>query len=228
MKAGYREGMSAGKESDAMQVGFDEAFAQVGVPLGREVGNLRGIVSVLLTYLASKHQGKDLPEETSVSSLGTSGAPNSEGNTAAASVTARARAISTALATLSFVDIVPRDLAAEAHAEMHLAEMTTIDRAEKHSHAQRHLNSTDPAQQEIVSERRVKEGIEDILNGLMGSRQTGYGYGGGEERQKERERKQKELVRLQGELKELMKDVGLNLPFFSEDATEETTPTDRS
>jgi hypothetical protein len=37
---GYREGITAGKES-ALQEGFDTGFASVGAPLGRDIGFIR-------------------------------------------------------------------------------------------------------------------------------------------------------------------------------------------
>lgn len=46
-KAGYREGITAGKES-ALQDGFDDGFASVGAPLGRQVGTLRGKANAAL------------------------------------------------------------------------------------------------------------------------------------------------------------------------------------
>ncbi|KAH8112035.1 hypothetical protein DFH11DRAFT_532854 [Phellopilus nigrolimitatus] len=54
--AGYREGITAGKES-ALQGGFDRGFADVGAPVGRHVGNLRGLAAGLLSFLdSSRHQ----------------------------------------------------------------------------------------------------------------------------------------------------------------------------
>ncbi|TFY74295.1 hypothetical protein EWM64_g9718 [Hericium alpestre] len=49
--SGYREGITAGKE-DALQEGFDAGFAEVGVPLGQELGLLRGLASALQSFLA--------------------------------------------------------------------------------------------------------------------------------------------------------------------------------
>ncbi|KAF7297305.1 Yae1-N domain-containing protein [Mycena indigotica] len=96
--AGYREGITAGKES-ALQEGFDAGFAQVGVPLGREIGHLRGIVSAVISFLQStfcERADKD-------------------------ALLAEAREISASLADVRFSDIAPRDLEAEAHAREHLA-----------------------------------------------------------------------------------------------------------
>ncbi|KAJ7631915.1 hypothetical protein DFH06DRAFT_695995 [Mycena polygramma] len=95
--AGYREGITAGKES-ALQEGFDDGFASVGAPLGRELGFLRGSSSALVAFLNSslcQHAEKE-------------------------SMLAEARAIAAGLAVVRFTDVVPRDLEAEAHAREHL------------------------------------------------------------------------------------------------------------
>ncbi|KAK0238423.1 hypothetical protein EDD85DRAFT_508120 [Armillaria nabsnona] len=49
---GYREGIAAGKEA-TLQEGFNAGFSQVGVPIGHELGLLRGIASVLAAFLSS-------------------------------------------------------------------------------------------------------------------------------------------------------------------------------
>ena len=46
-QAGYRDGISAGKEA-ALQEGFDSGFADTGAPHGRELGVLRGLAVALL------------------------------------------------------------------------------------------------------------------------------------------------------------------------------------
>ncbi|KAJ6478560.1 hypothetical protein C8R47DRAFT_984248 [Mycena vitilis] len=95
--AGYREGITAGKES-ALQEGFDDGFASVGAPLGRNIGFLRGSSSALVAFLNSglcRHPQK-------------------------VSMLAEARAIAAGLAVVRFTDVVPRDLEAEAHAKEHL------------------------------------------------------------------------------------------------------------
>ncbi len=96
-QAGYREGITAGKES-ALQGGFDEGFAQTGAPLGRQLGLFRGFASALLSYLSNMPdplpQHEALMQET--------------------------RVISAALGNIRFSDIVPPDLEAEAHAREHL------------------------------------------------------------------------------------------------------------
>ncbi|KAJ7623659.1 hypothetical protein FB45DRAFT_112349 [Roridomyces roridus] len=96
---GYREGITAGKES-ALQEGFDDGFAGVGVPLGREIGALRGRAAALLAFVQSPLcvvEGRE-------------------------ALLAEARAIASALANVRFTDVVPRDLEAEAHAREHLAD----------------------------------------------------------------------------------------------------------
>ncbi|CAE6415539.1 unnamed protein product [Rhizoctonia solani] len=59
--AGYREGITAGKES-ALQEGFDDGFASTGAPLGRQVGTLRGQANALLA-LCTRQQLADLEAE---------------------------------------------------------------------------------------------------------------------------------------------------------------------
>ncbi|KAL1723937.1 hypothetical protein EV715DRAFT_260564 [Schizophyllum commune] len=101
--AGYREGITAGKES-ALQEGFDSGFADVGAPLGRELGLLRGMASALLSFLSSQS-----------ANAGTDSA-NAENEGAIAEV----RDISRQLAHIRLTDVAPRDLEAEAHAKEHL------------------------------------------------------------------------------------------------------------
>ncbi|KAG8742511.1 hypothetical protein FRC10_001345 [Ceratobasidium sp. 414] len=64
MTAGYREGITAGKES-ALQEGFDDGFASVGAPLGRQVGMLRGAASAALALCVRRRgqEGSDLETE---------------------------------------------------------------------------------------------------------------------------------------------------------------------
>ncbi|KAJ7682905.1 hypothetical protein B0H17DRAFT_1075346 [Mycena rosella] len=101
---GYREGITAGKES-ALQEGFDTGFAAVGAPLGRDLGFLRGVSSALLAFLNSSvchHAEKD-------------------------AMVVEAREIATGLAVVRFTDVVPRDLEAEEHARQHLADSEAED-----------------------------------------------------------------------------------------------------
>jgi hypothetical protein len=96
LQTGYREGITAGKES-ALQSGFDTGFADIGTPIGHELGVLRGTSSAILSFLASqpaiaqKHN-----------------------------VIVEARDIAVHLSNVRFSDIVPRDLDAEEHARQHL------------------------------------------------------------------------------------------------------------
>ncbi|KAG8688612.1 hypothetical protein FRC08_011347 [Ceratobasidium sp. 394] len=64
MTAGYREGITAGKES-ALQEGFDDGFASVGAPLGRQVGMLRGAANAALALCVRRRGqgGSDLEAE---------------------------------------------------------------------------------------------------------------------------------------------------------------------
>ena len=98
-QAGYREGITAGKES-ALQGGFDEGFALVGAPLGREIGLLRGFASALLAFLTSSSTVADAVERESL--------------------TQEARAITTELGNIRLTDVAPPDLEAEQHAREHL------------------------------------------------------------------------------------------------------------
>ncbi|KAK0431678.1 hypothetical protein EV421DRAFT_1911660 [Armillaria borealis] len=91
INTGYREGITAGKEA-ALQEGFDAGFAQVGAPIGHELGLLRGIASVLTAFLSSTSD------------------PDRE----------EAQSISSALSSIRFSDIASRDLEAEEHAREHL------------------------------------------------------------------------------------------------------------
>ena len=96
-KVGYREGITAGKEA-ALQEGFDAEFADVGAPIGRELGILRGISSAILALLRSS--------TTAVNET----------------LLLDAQEISSELSKIRFSDIMPRDLEAEEHARQHLGE----------------------------------------------------------------------------------------------------------
>jgi len=98
LQAGYREGIIAGKEA-SLQEGFDSGFANVGVPIGRELGNLQGIASALIAFLSEDGHDLTLPELE------------------------EARAIATALSQIRFSDIAPGDLEAEQHAREHLEDI---------------------------------------------------------------------------------------------------------
>jgi len=62
MNAGYREGITAGKES-ALQEGFDDGFASVGAPLGRQVGTLRGTANAALALCLRRRSDRTLEGE---------------------------------------------------------------------------------------------------------------------------------------------------------------------
>ncbi|OAX41757.1 hypothetical protein K503DRAFT_735048 [Rhizopogon vinicolor AM-OR11-026] len=103
--SGYREGIIAGKES-ALQEGFDAGFADTGVPIGRELGSMRGVISAIASFLSSKGQA----ESTSL---------------------ATARELSYSLAGVRFSDIVPIDHEAEQHAREHLNADDPIGQSEE-------------------------------------------------------------------------------------------------
>jgi hypothetical protein len=111
LQAGYREGITAGKEG-ALQEGFDTGFAQAGGPLGRELGLLRGVASALLLHLSRtrtrvqhQHDGPHAESESGPES----------------GASANVREIVDALAAVRFADIAPPpplhgEEAAEGHA----------------------------------------------------------------------------------------------------------------
>jgi hypothetical protein len=94
VQAGYREGITTGKEA-ALQGGFDDGYASIGVPLGYELGLFRGRAAAFTTILQSSTDAH-APE-----------------------LLVEARAIASALADVRFSDIVPRDEEAVAHAREH-------------------------------------------------------------------------------------------------------------
>ena len=98
-QVGYREGITAGKER-ALQEGFDDSFASIGAPLGREVGILRGTVHVLLARW--ENQAND--DTTSTQSV-----PYNE-----------LRALSRRLDAIRLKDLAPKDVQAELHALEHM------------------------------------------------------------------------------------------------------------
>ncbi|GLB44173.1 putative essential protein Yae1, N terminal [Lyophyllum shimeji] len=100
---GYREGITAGKEA-SVQEGFDAGFADVGVPLGRDLGLVRGHSSALLSFLIS------------APSAATLGLSDDEKE----ALMQEAREIVTLLGNIRYSDIEPRDLEAERHAREHL------------------------------------------------------------------------------------------------------------
>ncbi|KAG6841800.1 hypothetical protein C0991_006684 [Blastosporella zonata] len=99
---GYREGITAGKEA-FVQEGFDVGFADVGAPLGRDLGLIRGQSSALLSFLISAPPtALDIPEDEKEA------------------LVHEARAIAAQLGHIRYSDIEPRDLEAEQHAREHL------------------------------------------------------------------------------------------------------------
>jgi hypothetical protein len=126
IQAGYREGITAGKE-DALQEGFDAGFAQAGTPRGRELGLLRGLASAFLIHLSRSQaqvarararpqpqqtQTQDQPEER-----------DEEKAAAAALLLPAVREIVEALASVRFADIAPPPPAEEVeHVRAHAAE----------------------------------------------------------------------------------------------------------
>ncbi|KAI0042388.1 hypothetical protein FA95DRAFT_1575764 [Auriscalpium vulgare] len=136
--AGYREGITAGKEG-ALQEGFDAGFSLVGVPLGRELGLLRGLASALLSHLDSQPRATSPPAESSLS---------------LERQIEEARAIVTALAPVRLADIAPRDVEAEQHAKEHLAADADDDAMDDN---------------EELAEKRRTEQLEDMMRSLDGA-----------------------------------------------------------
>lgn len=132
-QVGYREGITAGKEA-ALQEGFDEGFAQTGVPIGRRIGLLRGTSSVLLSILTSQAPLPHIlaPERNNLAT--------------------EARDISSRLNEIRFSDIAPPDLDAEQHAREHLDSAEGDDR-------DMDIDLSD----ELTSKREV-ESLEDMMN----------------------------------------------------------------
>jgi len=114
--AGYREGITAGKEG-ALQEGFDDGFATVGVPIGREVGNLRGLANTALAFFIAHPTSV-----TSISVTATTAPPPSSYD----HIISELRAISQQLSHLRLTDVAPPDLEAIAHAKLHAEEQSTM------------------------------------------------------------------------------------------------------
>ncbi|KAH8097032.1 hypothetical protein BXZ70DRAFT_1000979 [Cristinia sonorae] len=131
--AGYREGITAGKESH-LQQGFDEGFAQTGAPLGREIGLLRGAASAILSLLTSKNPLPGLTSDSNRDAL-----------------VQEARYINSELSEIRFSDVVPPDLEAIAHAREHLEAANEDDR------------SMDIELGEEVESKRKMESLEDAM-----------------------------------------------------------------
>ncbi|TFK91954.1 hypothetical protein K466DRAFT_481629 [Polyporus arcularius HHB13444] len=154
---GYREGITAGKEG-ALQEGFDDGFARVGAPIGRELGILRGLSSALLAFL-SRPASTPSPATSSSSQLSNSPALVNE-----------VRDIAAALANVRFSDIAPPDLEAIAHAREHLETSNAMDKDEDAA------DLTDPAKlNEEIKDKRDMESLEDLMAqmGAPGTTSTG-------------------------------------------------------
>lgn len=89
-QAGYREGITAGKEG-ALQAGFDEGYKDFGRLGGLELGRARGLANTLLNFLKSSQP--DLAQE--------------------------AQDIVKGLGQLSMEDVCPKDQEAEKHFRDH-------------------------------------------------------------------------------------------------------------
>jgi len=102
-KTGYREGITAGKES-ALQEGFDQGFAMAGVPIGRELGLMRGTVSAILSFLNETSSAVIVHPEIDDQ------------------IITETQEINSRLSKIRFSDMMPPDLEAEEHARRHREE----------------------------------------------------------------------------------------------------------
>lgn len=142
-QSGYREGITAGKEG-ALQEGFDDGFATVGVPLGERVGTLRGIAAGVIAVLRLKDALTTNP-----------------------SLFAEAQAIARGLDQIRYSDIVPPDRLAEEHNKLHEDEAVTIRASEPNqsdemddiSAAFSTLATKDSA---VTKERRRQEALTEL------------------------------------------------------------------
>ena len=132
-QAGYREGITAGKEG-ALQEGFDDGFASVGAPLGRDLGLLRGLAAALLAFLSRPPIAV-------------------ERGTLAGEV----RDIANALSNVRLSDIAPPDLEALAHAREHL-EQARMDADDDDD-----LVADPAAPNEDLKAKRDMESLEDPM-----------------------------------------------------------------
>ncbi|KAG8998423.1 hypothetical protein FRB94_006891 [Tulasnella sp. JGI-2019a] len=108
---GYREGITAGKEG-ALQEGFDDGFATVGVPLGRHIGILRGYTAGLLAFLRDGQGHAINPEFNADEKL---------------KLVAEAQSINQELGRIKMADITPPDIQAEEHMKTHGGTLNSID-----------------------------------------------------------------------------------------------------
>ena len=130
-----------------MQQGFDEGFAQVGVPLGRELGILRGLCSALLAVL-----GRAQPHSSQLPS---------HGFAESGALLAEVRDIAARLADVRLSDIASLDPEAVAHAREHLADAAmSVDNPNDEDDDE----DVDPAAlNEEIRDKRDMEGLEDLM-----------------------------------------------------------------
>lgn len=106
---GYREGITAGKES-TLQQGFDLSFRDVGAPLGRKVGILKGKASALTMFV----QGRGpLSKEAAKSHVGSGDNESLRGQLAQ---------LLKEIEAIELEHVAERDYEAEEHELMHARE----------------------------------------------------------------------------------------------------------
>lgn len=201
-KAGYREGITAGKES-ALQEGFDQGFAQVGAALGRKIGLLRGVVAALTSFLSNPKFAVDSGSSSSSITV--------QDDTTREQLLHEAREISSALNEIRFSDIAPPDLEAQKHAREHL-----LSSREHQNTNDDHLTKMDlDMDLEIdlgdeIAHKRDIEKLEDLFTQM----DPGSVSSGGKSKKKERPTLEDVGV-LEDRLRILTGALGLPLPQFT-------------
>ncbi|KZT50676.1 hypothetical protein CALCODRAFT_444232 [Calocera cornea HHB12733] len=139
---GYREGITAGKEAH-LQEGFDQGFSETGVPVGRNLGNMRGTAAALLQYLTQtqSHASSDAGPSPQVRAD-----------------LEEMKFITQRLAELQFRDVAPRDAEAIAHAREH--------GIEEEEDAGQHLANALGGMKTVDGQTRLKE-LSDRLHAIL-------------------------------------------------------------
>ncbi|KAF9517172.1 hypothetical protein BS47DRAFT_1339882 [Hydnum rufescens UP504] len=125
INAGYREGITAGKE-EALQEGFDYGFETYGVPIGREIGMLRGLASALLIFLSREDKDNHPDPRDARQKESPTGVPEAERPEEQVRVWLDPTNIRTevteivrALADVRLASLIPPDVEAIEHAKEH-------------------------------------------------------------------------------------------------------------
>jgi hypothetical protein len=175
---GYREGLAIGKENgEALQEGFDIGFAEHGVPLGTQVGELRGFLNAALgllqrpTILTSqklKSSNTISPSQnvTHNPSHHLDASPEQE------STISRLKALINEVNKFKIGDLAPPDREAYEHAAVRareLAEEGTDDREKDPKVARREQGELDRTMEELVRRREMSlKRLEEIRGEVRG------------------------------------------------------------